>query len=492
MNSLYARLALALLGIIAVIGTGFFLIEQWSTRQYHEELTQRLNASIAMYVTEQTPLYVDGEPNTEALAVLAARAMVINPTAEVYLLDETGRVVAHGLPPEEEIQPQVDLAPVQTLMAGSAEMPIHGTDPRNPAREKVFSASPVMDGDRVAGYLYVVLGGQAYDQLASSLRGSWVQTMSVGAIAALALCVFAAGLLLFAVLTRRLTRLTGAVQRFAAEALRPGHPPPAAHWHGDPEGDEIDRLGAAFASMAAKIHDQFERLDENDRLRRELISNVSHDLRTPLASMQGYVDTLLMKNDRLDADERRHYLEITRKHTARLNTLIGDLFELSRLDAASDPLSPERFSLAELLHDVAQEFELDAEKRGITLNVDTAPGAAVVEADIALLQRVLENLLRNALKFTPDGGRVDLSLAPLGDRVSVAVADTGCGIPEERIGRIFDRFYHADDEARPQDDSAGLGLAIVKRILDLHGSRITVQSQPNEGTRFEFALPTAA
>jgi signal transduction histidine kinase len=207
--------------------------------------------------------------------------------------------------------------------------------------------------------------------------------------------------------------------------------------------------------------------------------------------MHGYVDTLLLKNDSLSADERLHYLQITRKHTKRLGQLIGDLFELSKLDAASVRPTLETFSLSELLHDVSQEFELEAERAGISLIIETGQQAALVKADIGLMQRVLENLLRNALKFTPKGGEVRINLDPRPGAVCVAISDTGCGIPSEDIERIFDRFYRSEKPASALDSSAGLGLAIVKRILDLHGSRITVTSRINQGTRFEFDLPIA-
>jgi hypothetical protein len=219
---------------------------------------------------------------------------------------------------------------------------------------------------------------------------------------------------------------------------------------------------------------------------------VSHDLRTPLASMHGYVETLLLKNDSLSEEERLQYLQITRKHSLRLRRLISDLFELSKLDAAG--IQPERewFSLAELLQDVTQEFALQAQQKGVELSVEARGGATMVCADIGLIQRVLENLLRNAIHYTPAGGSVRISLQPRADRVAVAVADTGCGIDDQDIPRIFDRFYRSEPQAGKRSDSAGLGLAIVKRILDLHGSRIMVKSAPDEGTRFEFDVPARA
>ena len=492
-NTLFARLGLALLLIVALIGGGFFALEQFTTRLYYEEITQRLNASIAMYVTGEMQLIEDGEVNGDALSLLAQRAMIINPTVEIYLLDTEGRILAHALPPDAVQVERVALEPVRELMAGDSEMPLRGTDPRHLDRQKIFSAHPVMHNDVLQGYLYAILGGQKYDELAESVRGSYVQKISLGALLAIVLVAFGVGLLVFGLLTRRLTRLTADVQRltrsgFDIDAI----PLPEDPGKGPPAADEIQQLRDAFNRMADKIREQVESLQETDRLRRELISNVSHDLRTPLASMHGYVETLLLKNDSLSEAERLRYLEITRKHSLRLRRLIGDLFELSKLDSASIEPSLETFSLAELLQDVTQEFELEAQKRGIALEVQAPSRTTLVHADIGLIQRVLENLLRNALKYTPAGGSITISLDPQPDRVAVAVADTGCGIAECDLDRIFDRFYRSEQGEEGRSTSAGLGLAIVKRILDLHGSRITVRSAPNQGARFEFDIPVRA
>ena len=493
MNSLFTRLSLALLLIMLMVGGGFYWVVQWSTRQYHEELTQRLNSSIAMYVTGQTALMAGGQVNRTELGRLAEQAMVINPSVEVYLLDTRGRILGHALPEETVLLDRVDLGPIKQLVGGHAQLPLYGPDPRNPDREKVFSAFPVVEGEDLQGYLYVVLGGRQYDELAGSIRGSYVRTTSIGAIVALVVGGFLAGLLVFGLMARRLGRLTRSVQAFSGSGFDPAvelDTTPVTATGTGAGGDEITRLDDAFRAMARKIREQFDALQENDRLRRELISNVSHDLRTPLAIIHGYVDTLLLKNEQLDPDERARYLQVTRKHTLRLGDLIGDLFELSKLDSGSMPMSLETFSLRELLHDVVQDFGLEAARRRITLTLEGEIDQALVHADIALVQRVLENLIRNALDCTPEGGHITLNLSARPDRIAVAVSDTGCGIPEDQIGNIFERFY-CSDNGHQSNDSSGLGLAIVKRILDLHGSRITVSSKVNEGTRFEFSLPAA-
>jgi signal transduction histidine kinase len=488
LNTLFARLSLALLAIVTVTGGALFVLELFSTRNYHEEITQRLNASIAMYVTGESQLIEDGAVNAAALETLAQRAMIINPTVEVYLLDTEGQIVGHGVPDDAIRTRQVEMRPVQQLISGNARMPLRGTDPLSD-REKVFSAHPVMQGDQVQGYLYAILGGRKYDELASSIRGSYIQTFSLGAVLAILAAAFLVGLLVFGLLTRRLARLTAEVKRFTESGFDATLAAPLGEAPARP-GDEIGELRTAFGRMSAKILQQFEDLKETDRLRRELISNVSHDLRTPLSSMHGYVETLLIKNDSLNAEERRHYLEITRKHSQRLGRLISDLFELSKLEAASIEPQFERFSLAELLQDVTQEFALEAEHKNITLRVEGDPERSIVRADIGLVQRVLENLLRNAIKYTPGGGSITVRVDPRPDSVAVSVADTGCGIAEKDLERVFDRFYRSEQDEGPTD-SAGLGLAIVQKILELHGSRISVSSELNAGTTFEFDLPGA-
>ncbi len=173
----------------------------------------------------------------------------------------------------------------------------------------------------------------------------------------------------------------------------------------------------------------------------------------------------------------------------RLGVLIGDLFELSKLDAASVTPSVESFSLPELIQDIAQEFQIESERKNIALHVEVDESARDTVGDIGLIQRVLENLVRNAIQFTPEGGEVTISISERRDSFAIAVSDSGPGIAEEDVPRIFDRFYRTRDGEEARSDSSGLGLAIVKRILDLHDSRILVVSKLNAGTRFEFELP---
>jgi hypothetical protein len=240
--------------------------------------------------------------------------------------------------------------------------------------------------------------------------------------------------------------------------------------------------------MAERIAERMDDLEQADRLRRELVANVSHDLRTPLASLQGYLDTVLMKHDVLSDKERRTYVEIAARHSRRLGALVAELFELACLDANDRPPECEPFSLEDLAQDVAQEFALQAREAGIALEVSAQGALPLVYGNIAMIERVLENLLRNALRFTPAGGQVQLRLVAGEEAVSVHLSDTGCGIAPEDLPYIFDRFYQPHKE-RQASDGVGLGLAISRRILELHGSRIEAHSEPQRGATFSFELP---
>lgn len=488
MNTLFAKLSLAMILIVSSMGAAFFFIDRTNTRHYYEEVSQHLNAPIAMYVTDQRQLITAGTPDLDSLRDLAAHAMAINPTAEIYLLDKEGNILGHNLPAESVLQTRVDLAPVQKLIDGGARFPLRGDDPRSAADEKVFSAWPVTSAGTLEGYLYVVLGGQKFEELTNNIGDSYVARSSMIAIVAIALFTAIVGLLVFGLLTGRLKRLNREMRRVTDSRFE--HQPEFATR--SRKGDEIDELSSAFVDMSAKIRMQIDQLTENDRLRRELVSNISHDLRTPLAAMQGYIETLIIKSDSMSAEDRDRYLRIAQKHSVRLASLIGDLFELSKLDAGSVSPCVESFSLPELVQDTAQEFQIEAERKNIALHVEVGSASAITLGDIGLIQRVLENLVRNAIQFTPEGGDVTISISERPNAVAVSVSDSGPGIAEEDVPRIFDRFYRIRDGEEARSDSSGLGLAIVKRILDLHDSRILVSSTLNAGTRFEFELPLAA
>ncbi|UCG66343.1 MAG: two-component sensor histidine kinase, partial [Deltaproteobacteria bacterium] len=232
-----------------------------------------------------------------------------------------------------------------------------------------------------------------------------------------------------------------------------------------------------------------EQLRKSDAVRRELVANVSHDLRTPLATLQGYIETLLLKEDSLTEEERRNYLEIAINHCKRLSELVTELLELAKLDSDEISLHREAFNLSELVQDVVQKFQLNAKEKHISIVTEAEKELPFVNADIALIERALENLIGNAIHYTSQGGSISLVLSPEKEDISVRVSDTGQGIPKEELPHIFNRFYQLDKSRKGEPGHSGLGLAITKRILELHDRSIEVTSVLNAGTTFTFGLP---
>ena len=484
MNSLNKKLSLLLLGLFLLVGILFAVITRYATEQYNLEVTQRLNGSIAMYVVEEEPLIANGQYNAEALKRLAHQAMVINPTVEVYLLDQNGKILSHNLPPETVILDKVGLSEIEEFLVEDSRRPLLSADPRSPENNKVFSAAKVFHRGEHEGYVYAILGGRKYEELAADISGNYILRVTLAAIGAVVILAFLIGLIVLTKLTRPLKELRSRVVSFQRSSNM-----------GDVDisyqGDEIQQLHSAFSDMADRINHQLEQIKQADQTRRDLITNVSHDLRTPLASMQGYLDTLLIKQKTMDTDSTRKYLSIARKHCNRLNSLIHDLFELSKLDSHAIEPQFERFSLSELMQDVALEFTHLAEYREVDLKVDLIEGNTDVKADIGLMQRVFENLIENAIKHTPKKGKVLIKLVQQQGDFKVIIRDTGRGISEQAIPHIFDRLYRADNTSNHSSTSSGLGLAIVKKILDLHKVPIQVASRLEKGTQFSFSLKTA-
>jgi signal transduction histidine kinase len=196
-----------------------------------------------------------------------------------------------------------------------------------------------------------------------------------------------------------------------------------------------------------------------------------------------------MKRSELTDDERRDYLQVAMRQSRRIGLLVEQLLEAAKLDAGQVTVNVENFPIGELLQDVVQKFALAARDRGVDLEAEIVSATTVVNGDIALLERVLDNLIDNALRHTPTGGRVTVAAQAHSDSVRIAVTDTGPGLTQKEAERVFDRFYRGDPGRSSSSGQSGLGLAIVKSILDLHGTTIGVESHPGDGASFFFDLP---
>lgn len=483
--SLSRRLALTLITLLVLLGAVIAWAGRYASELYFHEVNQTLNASLSMYVVERLTLFENADVNEQAFRELADLAMTVNPSAEVYLLDTAGTVVAHALPEGAVLHENVDLEPITTFVSGNNPGLILGADPRSDTR-KAFSASPVIWNGENQGYLYVILGGRLFDEVRASFLGTFIGRIAIASLVAVLLVGGVAGYIALRSVTRPLESLAESVARYSNSGFTE-----TQSIREVPENtNEVHNLKRQILQLTDKLDAQFEQLQTNDRLRRELLANISHDLRTPLTSMQGYLETLLIKKQQLTTVEQQKYLEIAHHKVNRLSLLVGSLFELAKLDSGAIDPELDAFPIAELLNDVMQDFEIDAREKGVALRIRglEAHSDIKVLADIRLIQRVLENLISNALIHTSEGGHIDISLAKRFSAVAIDVRDDGSGIEAELLPTIFDRYA----SGKATQESAGLGLAIVKRILELHDTQIRVTSTSNAGTCFSFELHQAA
>ncbi len=316
---------------------------------------------------------------------------------------------------------------------------------------------------------------------ARSLRENYiVHALGINLAVTLLFVVFT-GLVLFAFLTRRFRKLTAAVC-----ALKDGQYTRRVGVSGD---DDVGQLGRAFNEMAATIEAQVEALRQTDSLRREMVANVSHDLRTPLTSTRGYLERMMEKDENLSPDERKKYLVAIHRNTTHLCQMVNQLTAIARLDAFQVVPQIEPFSLAELMQDLLVKFEPIAQTRGIKLHGIFGPGVPDVYADIGLIEQALSNLIDNALQNTPSGGSVHLEVILVSGRLCVRILDTGCGIAADEVSLVTQRFYRS--KRRPNSyDGSGLGLFITREIVELHGSTLTIESEEQKGTVVSFSLAT--
>ncbi len=257
--------------------------------------------------------------------------------------------------------------------------------------------------------------------------------------------------------------------------------------------DIIGQIGSELTVLAERNRSEIERLKDNERYRREFLGNVSHEMKTPIFTLQGYVSTLL--DGGVDDPQVSHrYLERAEKSIDRMINIITDLEEISKLESGVLNLSRERFDVAELTREIVDDASLEAEKYRITITVgkpghDTPQPPVWVTADRNYIAQVITNLVINSVKYGREGGQTRISFVDMFDRVMVEVADNGIGIAAEEIPRVFERFYRTDKSRSREMGGTGLGLSIVKHIIEAHGQQISLRSQPEKGSTFSFTLP---
>ncbi len=480
-RSFFARLSLLFLALILLFGGTSLLIAFRSSRHLFDEVEQLLNRDYAASIaSELQPLLEDGF-SPERIGEAIHYMMVLNPMVEIYLLDTEGTILAYFTHPKEQLlRKEISMGPVEDFIDSRGLQPVLGDDPRTEDTQKPFSAARLPMGE-TPGFVYVILRGQSFDRNLALVSANYYLKsglitflIALGATAAL-------GLSLFFLLTRPLKLLSSAVKAFEG-----GDYQQRVAVEGN---DEVSALSASFNDMAASIQEAMTRLTDTEKQRTDLIANISHDLRSPLTSLRGHLETILVKEKDLAPEQRQLFMETALKNVSSLQRLVEELFDLAKLEAGQFKTQREAFSLADLVQDVALKRKALTGEKGIRVEYRPVKNPETVEGDIALIERVLTNILDNAIVHSPEGGRIRIELRKSGDHQEISVHDQGPGIADEDLPHIFERFYRADKSRNREVPGTGLGLAIAREIVELHEGRIEARNHPAGGAVFIISLP---
>jgi len=484
--SLYQKLAWSLVIIFCLIGA---LVYSWSKQleyssQHHAE--QNLHINLAEHLVQDNPLIKQGIYDYKALENLFHTLMLLGPAFEFYFVDPQGKILTYSAQAGKVKRTHINLSPLKRLINDASLTPLYGDDPRDHNKQKIFSAAAVYNQAQLQGYMYVIIGGEAYDTTLNKIKANdSLYVKGIWLIAAL-LFLFIAMLLLFKFFTSPIKRLANDISRIeAANYQLTDFKLPV---YGN-KNNEIGHLSKGIQAMLSRIDEQFKALQQSDLRRRELLTHLSHDLRTPLASLQGFLEVLISPLRHLSTQERQHYLAVSNNNCHQLKLLIEQIFELANLENGQVKIKTETFNLGELIYDCIAKFSLSAQSKGISLGVEPAICDFTVVADIAKLERVLSNLIDNAIHHTNQGDSINIRVTQKHTtQLYVDVSDTGIGINNDELTAIFEPHYQGRNSNNAGRQQGGLGLAICKGLLKLMDSDINVHSELGKGTQFRFNL----
>ncbi len=514
LQSLRTKVLLLTAAFGLILAAGLAALMYSSVFQYYTDWQyQRTQQFLERIALAHPDLWQEYNKSGSSFGQTLRQYILYSPNTGLYLIDKEGKVLSSA--GEGRIfwsNYKISIDPLLSTHQVDPSKPKFGDDPDVQGASCIVAIYPVLNGEEVQGYLYAVARDAVLQVQPTKLLGSYAIRTSIKA----ALLTILVGLLLTAAVlasfTRPLSRLTKALEDikakgFSGEDLSEGMATGPSLGIPDVErNDEIGRLSRTFVGLFERLKEEMRTVQRVDLQRRDMIASVSHDLRTPLTALSGQLETVRMKGKLLTLEEQGRYVDLAFNNAQHLKRLTDSLADLSRLDNPTFEAKREPMALGELADDLVQRYRLRAEQQGVTLNVDYPDGLSLIPLDASLAERALSNLLDNALRVTPDQGKITVSVTaepqPAGanahgsgirtsEAVSeqrLSVSDTGPGVALEEQSKIFQKFYQTAQH-REHRGSSGLGLAIVKRVADLHDGRVDLRSALGQGSTFSIIFP---
>ena len=480
--AIFRRIYIVVFLLIALLGLLFIGVTYLATTSFYAASTQLLNKDVAAHIAKFTSPYGREGFDRQKSDSVFYPAMVISPSAEVYFLDTVGRVIYfHGTPAEIH-RWQVSVEPLQRYIQSGGLHYIDGPDPRDPDHPKIFSAAAVGGPAGPLGYIYVILGNQQYRSVTQMLVNSRVTPMVLGAV----MFILALSLLITVLYIHRFRRrfndMLAVLNKFREGDF-------TARF-AEREKDELELVTGSFNKLADLLLDNINRVTASEKERRDFMVNISHDLRTPLAIARGYAETLQLKKGQLGVEEVAAYSELVVSKIRQVEKMVGQLFDLSKMESANFEMQREPFVFSEVLQEVVRAVGGSGTEGGARwdgkVDCRNCTDGSYVFADISMMERVLQNLIVNAVAYTREGGRVVVGLDRVGEELVFRIENSGEPLTAELLGWINGEGW-VSGEVRPKKPA--IGLAIVRKILALHEFPFRAEVLPGNINSFSFGMP---
>jgi signal transduction histidine kinase len=476
---LFSRILLMVFTLITVLSLTFMFIAYLSVVHFYQASTQLLNKDVAAHIAKFTSPFDKEGLNKQKADSVFYNAMVISPSVEVYFLDTAGRVIYfHGAPGDVR-KSVISLESIREYLKHNGQIYIKGPDPRDPSDPKIFSASTVQGNSGIIGYIYVILGSTEYRSVTNLI----FKSQAAGLLLEISLFILLATVVLTLLYVNRLERnfrkLILVLRKFESGDLN-------ARFQEDDKND-LTPVTHAFNKMAGMLIDNIERLKRAEVERKDFTTNISHDLRTPLAIARGYAETLLLslENDQSGHSRNADYSKLIISNIQTVEHMVQQLLDLSKMESAGMNLQKQPFVFSEIVQEFIHSSSLTAQGKKIEIQCVDCENAAWIHADIHMMERVVQNLLTNALKFTPEHGKIRIHLKNRQNELFFEISNQGDPMSDALLGWLND---NKPDASNTRPHSHGLGLVIVKTILQLHHFPMEAEFIEGTGNRITFRM----
>jgi two-component system, OmpR family, phosphate regulon sensor histidine kinase PhoR len=472
---LTARIFLKLIaGMLVVLAVALAAVDYLARTVAENAYTETLTRDMR----EKARVIASAIPAGEADPSLLLRGLAKAANARVTYIAHDGTVIFDSEAAPEKMENHASRPEIRTALAGQ-----DGADARMSASVGIryeYVAVPVRGGALRLAVPLSVIEGHVTGITRELLVAVVLAFLPAFGVAAL--------------LARYVSHRLGSIIGYAGQLARGDFDSHLVLNHRDELGilaEQLNTTGTKLKQTFDELEQEHQKLERVERIRRDFVINVSHELRTPLASIQGYTETLL-DGALHDSEHNMRFLQIIRQNAERLGRLIADLMTLSQIELKRTKFQFAAYDMNQMMQECVDALAPLAEKKNITLNLEWAPEGTDVFCDSEAVHQILANLLDNAIKYTPEGGRIEVGAARQagnGQRVEIFVRDNGPGIPAEELPRLFERFYRVDKARSRELGGTGLGLAIVKHLVQAQGGEVRVASEVQKGSTFAFTLP---